>query len=375
MTTTETTTPTGATSPRKLRYVVIGVGAGIFNSHRIALDDPTTELVAVADINPELGQQRADELGCEFYTDHQAMLAATQPEVAIIVTPHPFHASLAIDCFEAGCHVLVEKPIAVQVSEADAMLAAAKQADRLLVVNYQRRFQPDVQAAKQYIDSGKLGQIQYVSMAGTWPRTKAYFDFADWRGTWKGEGGGLLMNQSPHDLDMLCYLTGLPSRVFAWTPTQAHNIETEDTATAILSWPNGATGSFHASTAESGLPHRFEIIGTGGVLRLERGGLQIEQFEPDMLEHIQTSLEKYRGPASHPIMVELGTGTGRHEDVYNNLRAAIFNGEPLIADGASAAMSLELANAMIYSNYTGSPVELPLDRQAYADMLADLQSS
>ncbi|MEM7032926.1 MAG: Gfo/Idh/MocA family oxidoreductase, partial [Chloroflexota bacterium] len=103
-------------TPRKLRHVAIGVGAGIFNSHRIALDNEATDLVAVADINPEAGQVVADELGCAFYTDHKQMLAETKPDIASIVTPHPFHAPLAIDCFEAGAHVLVEKPIAVEIA-------------------------------------------------------------------------------------------------------------------------------------------------------------------------------------------------------------------------------------------------------------------
>jgi len=369
MTTTENTPPT-----RKLRHVVIGVGAGIFQSHRVALDHEATDLVAVSDINAELGQQRADELGCAFYVDHQTMLAETRPDVATIVTPHPFHAPLAIDCFEAGCHVLVEKPIAVQVAEADAMIEAARKADRLLVVNYQQRFRPEVQAARKLIQEGHVGEIQYVSMATTSLRTKAYYDFAGWRGTWAGEGGGLLMNQAPHDLDMLCYLAGLPNRVFAWTPTQRHQIQTEDTVTAIMAWPNGATGSLHSSTAEAGLPQRLEILGTGGCLRLNRGQLSFERFETDLRDYIKNSQEKYRSPALHPEAVELGAGTGNHSAVYENLRAAIFEGQPLVVDGASATMSLELANAMIYAHYTGRQVDLPLDRQKYAALLADLKA-
>ena len=360
--------------PPKLRHVVIGVGAGIFQLHRQGLQQEHVDLVAVADINPALGQPRADELGCAFYTDHRQMLAETQPEVAVIITPHPFHAPIAIDCFEAGCHVLVEKPVAVQVAEADAMIEAAEKAGRLLAVNYQQRHRPDVQAARQLIQAGALGQIQYASLAVASLRTDAYYKAATWRGTWSGEGGGVLMNQAPHDLDMLCYLLGRPERVLAWTRAQLHQIETEDTALAMVAWPGGAMGAIHASTAESGLPQRLEILGTAGCLRLERGQLNFARFETDLRDHIAHSAELYSAPPLRPETVELAAGRGDHLAVYRNFHAAILEGAPLMADGASARMSLELANAMIYSSYTHGEVKLPLERQKYANLLADLKA-
>jgi predicted dehydrogenase len=368
------TTTENASSKTKLRHVVVGVGAGIFKLHRLGLQQENVDLVAVADINPDLGQPRADELDCAFYTDHRAMLAETQPDVAIVITPHPFHAPIAIDCFAAGCHVLVEKPMAVQVAEADAMIEAAQKAGRLLAVNFQQRHRPDVQAARELIQAGKLGQIQYIGMAVTSLRTNAYYQAATWRGTWTGEGGGVLMNQAPHDLDMLCYLLGLPERVLAWTPTQLHHIETEDTALAMLAWPDGAIGSLHVTTAEAGLPQRLEILGTSGCLRLERGQFSFARFETDLRDHIAHSTEQYRAPRLQPETVELGEGRGDHLAIYRNFHAAILEGAPVAADGASARMSLELANAMIYSNYTHTEVELPLDRQKYADLLADLKA-
>ena len=361
-------------TPQKLRFVVIGIGAGIFNSHRGPLSGDDVEVVAAADISAEAGQPKAEALGCPFYTDHRQMLAEVEADVATIVTPHPFHAPLAIDCFRAGLHVLVEKPIAIQVADADAMLAAAEEAGRLLVVNFQQRYRPEIQAARRLIQEGALGQIQYVSMTATSLRTAKYFNFAGWRGTWKGEGGGLLMNQTPHDLDLICYLVGRPERVNAWTRTQLHSIETEDTVTAMLAWPDGAQGTFHASTAEAGLQQRFEILGSGGILQLGQGRFSFERFETEIREYITTSQEMYRAPALIPETVELGPGEGRHQAVYDNLKAAIRTGQPLIADGASTSLALELANAMIYSSYTQQEVSMPLDRQKYADLLADLQA-
>ena len=358
----------------KLRFVVIGVGAGIFHLHQPPLSSDDIEVVAVADVNPETGQPRADALGCPFYIDHRQLLAEVEADAAVIITPHPFHASLAIDCLKAGLHVLVEKPIAVQVTESDAMLEAAKTAKRLLMVNFQQRYRPEIQAARTLIQDGALGQIQYVSLTAAWLRTAKYFNFAGWRGTWKGEGGGLLMNQTPHDLDLLCYLVGQPARITAWTQTQLHQIETEDTVTAMLAWPEGANGTFHASTAEAGLKQRFEILGTGGILQLGRGQFSFERFETEIREYIKTSEEMYRAPGLLPEAIELEQDGGGHQSVYDNFKAAIRDGVPLIAEGASTALSLEVANAMIYSSYLKEEVILPLDRQKYADLLADLKA-
>ncbi|MGD9099844.1 MAG: Gfo/Idh/MocA family oxidoreductase [Anaerolineae bacterium] len=359
---------------KPLRHVVIGVGAGVLSIHRPALQLETVELAAASDVNVELGRQRAAELGCAFYVDHRRMLAETQPDVAVILTPHPFHASLAIDCLQAGCHVLVEKPIAVHVAEADAMVEAAARAGRLLAVNFQQRHRPSVRAARKLIQQGRLGAIQHVNMVETWTRTALYYKLATWRGTWAGEGGGVLMNQAPHDLDLLCHLMGLPRRVVAWTRTRWHQIETEDTAQAMLEWPNGATGSIHVSTAEAGLPQRMEIVGTGGYLQIERDELTLRRFDSDLREFMAHSDKPFSAPSQHPEAVGLEPGHGNHVAIYRDLHDAILRGMPLMADGAEGRMSLELANAMVYSSYTHSEVELPLDRQAYVVLLEDLKA-
>ena len=235
-------------------------------------------LVGATDVNPDLGKARADELGCPFFADVSELLESTKPDVAVILAPHPFHASLAITCLNAGVHVLVEKPIAVQVSEADAMIAAAQKAGRLLAVSFQQRFRPEIQAAKQLLESGKLGKIQHVDMLVNWFRSRVYFASGKWRATWQGEGGGVLMNQAPHNLDLLCHLIGLPKQLTAWTRTQLHPIEVEDTVQAMLEWESGCLGSLHISTAESGREERLEIAGTAGVMHIAQGKLKCESF-------------------------------------------------------------------------------------------------
>lgn len=366
-------------SSSRLRYVIIGVGAGVLHMHLPALELPTVELVAVSDVNVELGQQRANELKCAFYANHRAMLADMQPDVAVIITPHTFHAPIAIDCFDAGCHVLVEKPIAVEVAEADAMIEAADKAGRLLAVNFQQRYRPEVRAAYKLIQGGQLGAIQHVDMTVVWTRTTRYFKHSAWRGTWKGEGGGVLLNQAPHNLDLICHLIGMPSRLVAWTRNLLHPIETEDTVQAMLEWPNslqsqGALGSLHISTAESGVPERLEIVGTNGRLQIQQGKLIFEQFEQDLRDYVVQTDNMYEGPACHPAAVEIEAGAGDHVAIYRNLQEAIWHGTPLIADGRDARMSLELANAMTYSSYSKQQIDLPLDREAYSGLLKRLRS-
>jgi len=357
---------------KTLSHVVIGAGAGIFKGHQKGLDLETTNLVAVSDLNMETGQKRANEAGCAFYLNHRAMIDEVKPDVAVIITPHPFHASIAIDCLEAGCHVLVEKPIAVQVAEADAMIEAASAADRLLAVNFQQRFRPEVVAIRKLIQTGQLGEIQHVNMTATWTRTARYFEFAGWRGTWKGEGGGVIMNQAPHNLDMLCHLVGQPSRVAAWTRTNLHKIETEDTVQAMLEWPNGAMGSLHISTAEAGTPWLLEITGTGGIIRWNHQGLHCQQFTPDVQTHILKGENPYGPPQLQPVDITLEEYQADHYAVYRNFHEAILNGTPVFADGVAARMSLELANAMIYSSYREEIVEMPLDRAKYSTLLDEL---
>ena len=357
-----------------LRFGVVGVGAGVFSLHRACLRREEIHLVGVSDVNVASGQQRADELGCPFFAEYRALLEEAQPEAVVVLTPHPFHAPIAIDALEAGAHVLVEKPIAVQVADADAMLAGAARTGRCLGVSFQQRFRPTVRAARRLIDSGRLGQIQRVELVAVWLRTASYYRLGAWRGTWSGEGGGVLMNQAPHNLDLLCFLAGQPSRVVAWNRTTLHAIETEDTALALVEWPDSALGTVYLTTAQLGQPERLDIIGTRGALRLDPAGLVFEEAPVDLRTFVAESPEPFGKLPLNPVPVELEPGSGDHAAVYANFIDAIRGRAPLLIDGAQALRSLELANAMILSSSTGQPVSLPLDRQAYAELLTDLRA-
>ncbi|GHO85636.1 Gfo/Idh/MocA family protein [Dictyobacter formicarum] len=361
------------TQTNKLRYAIIGAGAGVLGMHRQALQSPSIAVVAVSDVNPEAAQQRAEEWSCPSYSDHRQLLSEIRPDVAVVMTPHPFHAQIAIDCLQAGCHVLVEKPMAVHVGEADAMVEAANQAGRLLGVVFQHRFRPEIRAAHQLLQNGQIGRIQHVTMSAVWTRTARYYQSAGWRGTWKGEGGGVLMNQAPHHLDLLCHLVGQPARVFSWTRRFLHSIETEDTVEATLEWPDGALGSLHISTAEADQAEYLKIVGTHGQLELNGGKLSARGLEMDIADFVATSPKPMAAPASHELPITLDTTTaGNHAAVYQAFNDAVLHSTPFTSAGAQGIMALELANACIYSNYTHSAADLPLDRQKYAALLVDL---
>lgn len=358
----------------RLRTAFIGCGASIYPLHEKAADPARFELVGMADIDAARGQARAEEHGVPFFTSYRDLLAATQPDLAVIMTPHTSHPTAAIAALESGAHVLVEKPMAIEVGAADRMIDAAAAANRLLAVNFQHRTRPEIRTAIDLLRRGEVGDVQHVSMMAVWPRSHKYFRMSSWRGTWNGEGGGVLLNQSPHNLDLLCHFMGLPARLVAWARTTLHPIETEDTVQAMFEWPNGAIGSLHVSTAESGQPERLEILGTRGRLEIAPGALRFDRFDQELPAFFAETEEIYSGPSQHVVEAQLLDGAGSHDDIYANVYAAITAGVPLVADGVSARMSLEVANAITLSSRRGTAVDLPLARDEYAQLLGELQS-
>ncbi|HVO44024.1 MAG TPA: Gfo/Idh/MocA family oxidoreductase [Aggregatilineales bacterium] len=355
------------------RYVLIGGAASIASTHIKALAACGATIAGLCDIDTGRGAARAAEIGCPFYPDHRVMLAEIKPDIAVILAPHPAHAALAIDALQSGAHVLSEKPIAVEVGQADAMIAAAEAAHRVLAVSFQHRFDPIVEYAHTFIEAGELGALVRTLCVEPWLRSAAYYRLNSWRGTWTGEGGGVLMNQSPHTLDLLCYLGGQPAKVWGWTRTRYQAMEAEDTAQAMLEYPNGAPGYFTASTAEAGSERHIQIVGEKATLDLAGTRLMIQRFDPPLREFIATDPNPFGSPKISSEVLDLPVGEGRdHVAVYRDLEAAITEGREPHCTGRDALPSLELANAIIYSNYRGGPVSLPLDRAAYSALLHDL---
>lgn len=360
-----------------LRYVIVGAGASIADLHLRALAQlPSARIVGMADLSPERGQPRATAAGCPFFTDHRVMIEATRPDVVVICTPHPSHPQIALDAFAFGAHVLTEKPMAIQVADADRMIAAAESAGRLLAVSFQQRFRPVIERAARFIAEGELGELMRVQVSESWYRTAAYYRQASWRGTWRGEGGAVLLNQAIHTLDLLCHLAGLPAKVWGWTKTRLHTIECEDTAQAMLEFDNGAPGYFTSSTAEASGPPRQRILvaGTRGIVEIGDARLTLTRFAQEIHEFATWESNPFATPEARQEVIELPGDGGGHLAVYRDLEAAIAEGRPPRVDGRQARMSLELANAIIYSANISQPVTLPLDAEAYAALLSKLQS-
>lgn len=361
---------------RPLRYVLIGCAASIATAHIDALARvPGAVIAGTADIDVTRGTAVAATVGCPYFPDHRALLAATTPDVAVICTPHPLHAAQALDCFAAGAHVLTEKPMAVEVAEGDRMLDAAASAGRMLAVNFQQRFRPVVEAARALIVAGELGALVRVLCIEPWFRTDAYYRSAGWRSTWQGEGGGVLVNQAPHTLDLLCYLAGLPMTLWGVTRTVGHATECEDIAHALLEYANGAPGYLHTNTVEVGEPQRLEIVGDKLALTILGDTLTVKRVTPSLSAFSATSEERFSAPevTIHQARYPAIEGTG-HLAVHRDLFAAITDGRAPRCDGRQALQSLELANAVILSSFSGRRVTLPLDRGAYSVLLADLRS-
>ena len=354
-----------------MRVVVVGAGANVWPLHHTALQAIGADVVAVHDLDHAAARRVAEELGCDAATDLDGLLAH-DADLAVITTPHIHHAEQARACLRAGRHVLVEKPMAITAQEADATVAEAARHGRSLAVAVQQRTRGEVLIAKRLIDSGSLGELRRFDVLATWPRRTSYFRTAPWRATWAGEGGGIVVNQGQHDLDLLCWLAGPPQAVFAKTSSATHGQEVEDTAVALLEWPDGATGSVRLSTAEHDEPQRIEATFSQARLKLTPGRLELRRDELDFADYAAADGDPYTPPSAKPIEVIPGGG-GTHVELYRNVARAIAGEEALLSPGHEVAATVELANAIVMSAQLRREVRLPLDRERYARLLHDLR--
>lgn len=359
-----------------LRFALVGAGANIAGQHFEAIGSTEGAVVAaVCDLDEGKASRLAERTGAPFYGDVDALLAEVRPDVVSVLTPHPFHASVAEAALAAGAHVLVEKPVAVTTSEADRMIAAAERAGRLLAVSFQHRFSPMTERLRSWVESGELGEVVRVEVTEPWLRTAAYFRAAAWRATWRGEGGGVLLNQAPHALDLLVHLLGLPARVTGLTRTVRHGIECEDTAHALLEWEGGAVGYFASATTEPETGRRLELVCDNAKVTVAGDSLHRTDIAPGLREHALSDPEPFGRPRFATREPEVLASGATHAPVYADLVAAIRQGGAPRCDGASGRMSLELANAIALSSWTGKAVELPLDRAAYDAALEERRSA
>lgn len=355
-----------------LRIGLIGLGT-MGRSHlekEQGLDE--ARIVAVSDVVDRLVADACERYGVLGFHSAEALVKSGEVEALLIAAPHPFHAPIAVAAVEHGLHVLCEKPIAVTVSEADRMVEAARRARVTLGVMFQTRTQPALARAREIVASGVLGEIYRATMIATaWYRPQAYYESGAWRGTWAGEGGGVVMNQAPHSLDTFIWLGGMPSRVQAKAWTRGHRIEVEDTVAATLEYPNGATGYLYTSTAEWPGENRLELVGDTGKLVVLNDRLQLYRLERRLQEEIDSDTRMFGKPSGGWADVAVEEHPNGHVQVVRRFARAVRLGEPLVATGEEGRDALELANALLYSGYRQTPIDLPLDRAAYDAFLAE----
>ncbi len=359
-----------------VRFGVVGVG-GMGGGHaRSFADLPGAILTGVADVNVQTAQKVAEETGARAFADASEMLSSGEIDAVLIATPHFFHTTVALEAASRGIHVLSEKPIAVRASDADAMIEACDKAGVFLGVMFQQRTASARVTMKAMIDRGDLGALHRIDMVAPWYRPQAYYNSGAWRGTWKGEGGGILMNQAPHSLDQFVWLMGQsPQSVQAICDTRLHRIEVENLAVAICDFGDGKTGQFYASTSDVPSGERIEIVGDKGMLALDEEGLRFLELETPLEEHLNGATGAFDAPKRAWREVPNDGEGQNHALVTAAFVRAIQEKDPslMIADGREGRNALELANAILMAGYTRRETALPLDRTAFDDMLQKLQ--
>lgn len=358
---------------QKVRMGVIGLGAmGTLHAKYIQSGAINRcELAAVFDLNKERMKEFPD---ARHFLDSGELMRSVEVDAVLIATPHYFHTDIGVEALNNGLHVLVEKPISVHKADCERLIAAHKDEKLVFGAMFNLRTVPLYKKIKQLIDDGELGEVTRMSWIITdWFRTEAYYASSEWRGTWKGEGGGVLLNQCPHQLDLLQWFLGMPTKVRGFCGFGVkHNIEVEDQVTAYFEFKNGATGVFIASTGECPGTNRLEIAGERGKLMLEGGKLRFIRNEVPMTEFSRTTEEPLGRPGTWNIDLPIPEGGGRHEELTQNFVDAILDGTPLIAPAENGMNSVELANSVLYSTLTNSTIDMPLDGQAFAKSLENL---
>lgn len=331
------------------------------------------ELRAICDIDESKLDRFPD---IPHYNDSEVMIRSGQIDAILVATPHYGHTAIGIDALEQGLHVLVEKPISVHKADCQRLIAAYEKHGKGKVFGamFNQRTDPHYQAIRRVIQNGELGEIQRTNWIITdWFRTDTYYASGGWRATWAGEGGGVLLNQCPHNLDLFQWICGMPSKVRAFCGFgKYHNIEVEDEVTAFLEYPNGATGVFVTTTGEAPGTNRLEIVGDRGKIVYENGQVVFTRTESSVSEVKSTSPDSFASVPTWRCEIPVNGYGGQHQAILQNFVDAIESGKPLLAPAVEGIHSVELANAMILSSLVGETIDLPMDASSYEAKLKSL---
>ncbi len=359
---------------KPVRLAVVGVGVMAQMHLRHAAEMEHVEVSAVCDTMEGPRVTAGRQYGCPAYASHTRLLADDACDAVLIATPHYDHTPIGIDALKAGKHVLVEKPISVHKADCERLIAAHTDKRLVFAAMFNQRTDPFYLKLKQLIDTGELGALVRVSWIITnWFRTEAYYRGGGWRATWKGEGGGVLLNQCPHQLDLMQWLFGMPVRVAGFCGFgKRHDIEVEDQVTAYLEYENGATGTFITSTGEAPGTNRLEVAGERGRVVIEDDTFRFTRNEIPADEFIRASAEPFGKPGVWHVQIPVTGHGGQHKQVLQNFIDAVRVGAQLIAPAREGIRSVELGNAILFSSLTGKTVTLPMDGGAYEARLGQL---
>ena len=372
---------------KKVRLGFIGVGnMGTGHINNIfAGKCPEIEVAAVADLNParlkwvqdtvaKKQAENPDFPSVACFSDAEEMLNSGLIDAVEIAVPHYDHPKYAILAFKAGIHVMCEKPAGVYTAQVRDMIAEAdRHPDLVFGMMFNQRTNHLYRKMREIIQSGELGAIRRTSWIITnWYRSQCYYDSGAWRATWSGEGGGVLLNQCPHNLDLWQWICGMPSLIDVRMQFgKWHDIEVEDDVTAYVEYPNGATGTFITTTGDFPGTNRFEVVCDGGTLICDGGSLIFHKLEMPESEFTKVNKVPFGAPKFTRVPVETDGKNEQHVGVLNAFAAAILRGEPLVADGREGINGLTISNAMHLSAWTGKPVTLPFDEALFKSLLMD----
>ena len=337
-----------------IKFGIVGCGV-ISSTHARAIEEiEGAELVAVCDVVPEKAQALAEQFPAQVFTDYHDLLRREDIDVVSVLTPSGLHAEVGIAAAQAGKHVVVEKPMDVTLAKADALIAACRSAGVRLCCISQHRFDPPVVALKQAVEQGRLGQLNFGGSHTKWYRAQEYYDSGDWRGTWALDGGGALMNQSIHYVDLLQYIMGPVAEIHAYTATRAHQrIQVEDIAVAALKFQSGALGLLEGSTlAYPGFCARLDVYGSEGSVIIENDQVkawELRSGEPNPVPPEPVGF--IGGTSAKDIWVEA------HERQIQDVVSALREGREPLVTGPEGRKPLEIVLAVYESARTGETVK------------------
>lgn len=363
----------------RIRLGIVGLGGMGMNHLRSALTIPALQLAAVCDTDAQKVAAVAAEHGVSGFATHERLMDEGEVDAILVATPHYQHVPVALAAFARGLHVLTEKPVAVHVDDVRQMIdaydaARGRSAGLQFAAMFQQRTLPVWRKVRELLQAGELGKILRATWIVTdWFRPQAYFGNG-WRGTWRGDGGGVLMNQSPHQVDLFWWFFGLPRRIHGFAGFgKYHDIEVEDEVSAYFEYADGRIGHFITSTAENPGTNRLEIAGEMGRIVVEAEAIRYQRNRGSALDFIRSGTAPFARPETEevPVPVEKAEGSP-HREVLSNFADAILNGTPLVAPAVEGIHSVMMGNAVILSAMKGAPVDLPMPGSEFSALLTEL---